>query len=188
MSSPVGLLCLVVSALRVLSGYLVLAPNRWFGNPFLGAVHGGTGVCSSLTSWRVHGPGWFFLWALDVVEVEVAVPGGETPFSLGCLVSLGVTPGCSFPTSRRSGMGVVRACACWACLGCKPAVMFLFVVAMPVFSFARCSALDGLSARQVVTVTWDPQPRASVRGSSLGGGRAQVSSLEQKGKTVGAAA
>ncbi|MQL98368.1 hypothetical protein Taro_031079 [Colocasia esculenta] len=36
----------------------------------------------------------------------------------------------------------------------------------------------------VVTVTWDPQPRASVRGSSPGGGRAQVSDLEQKGKTV----
>ncbi|MQL75893.1 hypothetical protein Taro_008274 [Colocasia esculenta] len=51
------------------------------------------------------------------------------------------------------------------------------------FSFAWCSALEGLSATQVVTVTWDPQPRASVRGSSLGGGRAQVSDLEQKGKT-----
>ncbi|MQM08753.1 hypothetical protein Taro_041611, partial [Colocasia esculenta] len=45
------------------------------------------------------------------------------------------------------------------------------------------SALEGLSARQVVTVTWDPQPRASVRGSSPGGGCAHVSDLEQKGKT-----
>ncbi|MQM22372.1 hypothetical protein Taro_055423 [Colocasia esculenta] len=26
-----------------------------FSNPFLGAVRGGTGVCSSLTSWRVRG-------------------------------------------------------------------------------------------------------------------------------------
>ncbi|MQL92173.1 hypothetical protein Taro_024794 [Colocasia esculenta] len=54
-------------------------------------------------------------------------------------------------------------------------------------SFARCSALEGLSARQVVMVTWDPQPRASIRESSPGGGRAQVSDLEQKGKTVGSA-
>ncbi|MQL70567.1 hypothetical protein Taro_002882 [Colocasia esculenta] len=53
------------------------------------------------------------------------------------------------------------------------------------FSFSQCSALEGLSARQVVTVTWDPQPRASIRGSSLGGGRTQVSDLEQKGKTWG---
>ncbi|MQL81866.1 hypothetical protein Taro_014332 [Colocasia esculenta] len=29
----------------------------------------------SLTSWRVQGPGWFCLWALDLVEVEVAVSG-----------------------------------------------------------------------------------------------------------------
>ncbi|MQM10597.1 hypothetical protein Taro_043491 [Colocasia esculenta] len=50
--------------------------------------------------------------------------------------------------------------------------------------FAPCSALEGLSARQVVTITWDPQPRASVRGSSSGGGHAQVTDLEQKGKTV----
>ncbi|MQM14261.1 hypothetical protein Taro_047192, partial [Colocasia esculenta] len=68
------------------------APDRWFSNPFLGVVCGGTGVCSSLTSWRVQGPGWFFLWALDLVEVEVAVPGGETSFSLGCLVSLELLP------------------------------------------------------------------------------------------------
>ncbi|MQL92447.1 hypothetical protein Taro_025067 [Colocasia esculenta] len=32
--------------------------------------------------------------------------------------------------------------------------------------FARCSALEGLSTRQVVSIAWDPQPRASVKGSS----------------------
>ncbi|MQM05869.1 hypothetical protein Taro_038690 [Colocasia esculenta] len=54
------------------------------------------------------------------------------------------------------------------------------------FSFARCLALEGFSARQVVTFTWDPQPRASVsEGVAPGGGRAQVSDVEQKGKTVG---
>ncbi|MQL68888.1 hypothetical protein Taro_001164 [Colocasia esculenta] len=29
----------------------------------------GTGVFGSPTWWRVHGPGWFCLWALDLVEV-----------------------------------------------------------------------------------------------------------------------
>ncbi|MQL91596.1 hypothetical protein Taro_024212, partial [Colocasia esculenta] len=44
------------------------------------------------------------------------------------------------------------------------------------FSFARCSALESLSARQVVTVTWDPHPRAPVlEGASPGGGLASPS-------------
>ncbi|MQM18205.1 hypothetical protein Taro_051193, partial [Colocasia esculenta] len=41
-------------------------------NPFLGVVCGGTGVCSSLTSWSVRGAGWFCLWALDLVESSFA--------------------------------------------------------------------------------------------------------------------
>ncbi|MQM15940.1 hypothetical protein Taro_048892 [Colocasia esculenta] len=54
------------------------------------------------------------------------------------------------------------------------------------YSFARCSALEGLSAKQVVTIAWDPQPRASVSdGVDLGGGRAQVMDLDQKRKAVG---
>ncbi|MQL72181.1 hypothetical protein Taro_004502, partial [Colocasia esculenta] len=61
---------MVVSALRVLSGCLVQAPNCWLCNPFLGAILGGTGVCSSLTSWRVQGLGWFCLGALNLVEVR----------------------------------------------------------------------------------------------------------------------
>ncbi|MQL99465.1 hypothetical protein Taro_032197 [Colocasia esculenta] len=58
---------LVVSVLRVLSGYLVQAPICCFSNPFLGAVRGGTGVCSSLTSWHVQGGsvcGPLTLWRL----------------------------------------------------------------------------------------------------------------------------
>ncbi|MQM01473.1 hypothetical protein Taro_034226 [Colocasia esculenta] len=47
----------------------VVIPDCCFGNPFLGAVCGGTVGCSSLTSWRVRGAGWFCLWALDLVEV-----------------------------------------------------------------------------------------------------------------------
>ncbi|MQM18689.1 hypothetical protein Taro_051684 [Colocasia esculenta] len=43
------------------------------------------------------------------------------------------------------------------------------------FSFARCSALEGLSVRQVITVTWDTQPHTSVsEGVAPGGGCAQV--------------
>ncbi|MQM11887.1 hypothetical protein Taro_044798 [Colocasia esculenta] len=45
------------------------APDRWFCKPFLGAVYGGTGVCSSLASWRARGPGWFYLWALNLAEL-----------------------------------------------------------------------------------------------------------------------
>ncbi|MQM08524.1 hypothetical protein Taro_041381 [Colocasia esculenta] len=55
-------------------------PDRWFGNLFLGAIRGGTRVCSSLTSWRIQGPGWFCLWALDLVEVRDVV---------ACVVRLG---------------------------------------------------------------------------------------------------
>ncbi|MQL70210.1 hypothetical protein Taro_002533 [Colocasia esculenta] len=40
-----------------------------FRSLFLGASPCGIGVCVSLTSWRVGGPGWFCLWALDLVEV-----------------------------------------------------------------------------------------------------------------------
>ncbi|MQL68873.1 hypothetical protein Taro_001187 [Colocasia esculenta] len=47
-------------------------PDRWFCKPFLGAVRGGTVGCSSLTSWRVRGAGWFHLWALDLVESSFA--------------------------------------------------------------------------------------------------------------------
>ncbi|MQM11785.1 hypothetical protein Taro_044694, partial [Colocasia esculenta] len=44
-------------------------PDCCFGNPFLGAIRGGTGVCSSLTSWSVRGTRWLYLCALDLLEV-----------------------------------------------------------------------------------------------------------------------
>ncbi|MQL82644.1 hypothetical protein Taro_015121 [Colocasia esculenta] len=77
-------------------GRAAVTPDRWFGNPFLGAVRGGTRVCSSLTSWRVQGPGWFCLWALDLVEVEVVVPGDSgLSWSLRCSVSSVVSAVCT---------------------------------------------------------------------------------------------
>ncbi|MQL68885.1 hypothetical protein Taro_001161 [Colocasia esculenta] len=59
--------------------YTVVAPNCCFGNPFLGAVCGGTAGCSSLTSWHVRvlliwlhgvsrGDTWLFL--PDLMEVR----------------------------------------------------------------------------------------------------------------------
>ncbi|MQM05716.1 hypothetical protein Taro_038529, partial [Colocasia esculenta] len=63
------------SAEPVLSGCLVQAPNHWFCKPFLGVVRGGTVGCSSLTSWRLRGAGWFCLWGLDLVEFVSAFVG-----------------------------------------------------------------------------------------------------------------
>ncbi|MQM08664.1 hypothetical protein Taro_041521 [Colocasia esculenta] len=57
------------SRTTVLSRCLVQTPDCGFVNSFLGAIRGGTVGCSSLTSWRVRGAGWFCLWALDLVEV-----------------------------------------------------------------------------------------------------------------------
>ncbi|MQL84935.1 hypothetical protein Taro_017437 [Colocasia esculenta] len=54
---------------------------------------------------------------------------------------------------------------------------------------ATCSS--EFSASAATQFSWHrvvPSPRASVRGSSLDGGRAQVTDLEQKGKTCGALA
>ncbi|MQM03480.1 hypothetical protein Taro_036266 [Colocasia esculenta] len=51
---------------------------------------------------------------------EVVVPVVRRSFSLGCLVSLGGTPGCSFSTSWRSGMCVPRVTSA---LGLTPLVL-----------------------------------------------------------------
>ncbi|MQM17487.1 hypothetical protein Taro_050457, partial [Colocasia esculenta] len=74
------------------------APDCCFRNVFLGASRGSTGVCGSLTSWRVQGPGCFCLWALSLVEVCGGRVCGETSFSRSCSVSLMVTPVCAFLT------------------------------------------------------------------------------------------
>ncbi|MQL73428.1 hypothetical protein Taro_005776, partial [Colocasia esculenta] len=93
--------------LRVLSGCLVQTPDCCFCNLFHGAVCGGTGVCFP-NFVLCPGSKVVLLVALDLVEVRGSHPGGETSVSRGCSVSLVVTPGCSFPTSWRSGM-LVRA-------------------------------------------------------------------------------
>ncbi|MQM08605.1 hypothetical protein Taro_041462 [Colocasia esculenta] len=90
-SSSVGL---------VLSGCLVQAPNYCFSNLFLGVVRGGTGVVSEVQGGSACGPST--LW-----RSEVVVPVVRHYFSRGFLVSLVVTPGCSFPTLWRSRMLVL---------------------------------------------------------------------------------
>ncbi|MQL83459.1 hypothetical protein Taro_015950, partial [Colocasia esculenta] len=49
------------------------ALDRWFCNLLHGAIRGVTRVCSSLNSWRVQSPGWFRLWAFNLVELRVEV-------------------------------------------------------------------------------------------------------------------
>ncbi|MQL96950.1 hypothetical protein Taro_029634 [Colocasia esculenta] len=64
-----GLVALVVTEfLMLFLRCLMQTHDCCFYNPFLGAILGGTGVCSSLTSWRVRGSGWFCLWALNLEE------------------------------------------------------------------------------------------------------------------------
>ncbi|MQL72340.1 hypothetical protein Taro_004674 [Colocasia esculenta] len=48
---------------------LTVSSVMGLARPFLGAVHGGTVGCSSLTSCSVRGLEWFCLWAPDLVEL-----------------------------------------------------------------------------------------------------------------------
>ncbi|MQL90585.1 hypothetical protein Taro_023193 [Colocasia esculenta] len=106
---------------------------RWFRShvgrvgvgPQLGraAVVQGSSACGPSTMWRS----------------EVVVPVVRRSFSHGCSVSLVVTPGCSFPTSWRSGMLGACVVRLWShvvapvfrellCLsGCMPRCCFRFV-------------------------------------------------------------
>ncbi|MQL82655.1 hypothetical protein Taro_015135 [Colocasia esculenta] len=86
-----GRAAVVVLFFAVPSGCRVLTPDCCFGNPFLGAVRGGTGRCSSLTSWSVRGAGWFCLWALDLVETLVS--RSRSGVSMSFFVSAGVCRG-----------------------------------------------------------------------------------------------
>ncbi|MQM18824.1 hypothetical protein Taro_051821 [Colocasia esculenta] len=111
--------------------------------------------------------------------VSVLFGGVSVSRAVPCVPALADGPSGGF----RKGY---RACLCFLGLSSLQASCADFCGGCPASSlFARWSALEGLFVRQVVTVTWDPQPRTSVRGSSLGGGCAQVTDLEQKGKTVG---
>ncbi|MQL89039.1 hypothetical protein Taro_021613 [Colocasia esculenta] len=93
------------------------APSCCFSNSFLVAVLGGTVRCSSRTLWRVRGPGWFCLWALNLVE-EVQDVGA-------CVVRLGshvVAPGFHelFLSRRVCAEGYFRIVLLWP----DPGVVF----------------------------------------------------------------
>ncbi|MQL86659.1 hypothetical protein Taro_019211, partial [Colocasia esculenta] len=53
-----------------------------FYNLLRGAVCGGTRLCSSMTSWSVRGAGWFYLWALNLVESSLASASVGVPAAL----------------------------------------------------------------------------------------------------------
>ncbi|MQM18743.1 hypothetical protein Taro_051738, partial [Colocasia esculenta] len=107
----------------------------------------------------------------DVTTAEwVATSEEASPQSDATLSQLGWPPGGIqgvAPFGCKGRPGSIQGVVPFVCEG-RPAEL-------GVFSFAQCSALEGLFARQVVTITWDPYPRAPVsEGVALGGGRAQV--------------
>ncbi|MQL83983.1 hypothetical protein Taro_016482 [Colocasia esculenta] len=151
---------------------------------------GGRGVVKAL--WGVSSPFSAFSmlpspWCVNVVGVGdpgMKHPGGRP--SVSCRDSLVVAT--RFPVATRLLLRLPYP-SLWYRDGIggreKTCVASgVFVAAVGVSVWAPGQALEGLSVRQVVIVTWDSQPRASVRGSSMGGGRAQVTDLEQKGKMV----
>ncbi|MQL87025.1 hypothetical protein Taro_019558, partial [Colocasia esculenta] len=179
---------------------MVVVAQPWVSNPFLGAIRGGTGGCSSLTLWHVQGVGWFCMWAVDLVEIRGGCTSGET-FLLTWLFGVSRGSAWLFLPDLVEGLAIAGVCCRTVVVAaCSPfvassvscecerlyselRVAFLQVLG---FSFTRCLVLEGLSMRQIVTITWDPQPRASMSdGVAPGGGRAQVTNLEQKGKNGG---
>ncbi|MQM18981.1 hypothetical protein Taro_051980 [Colocasia esculenta] len=88
----------------------------------------------------------------------VSVLSGGVPVSraVSCMPALADDPSGGFQKGCRAclcllGLSWLQASCADFCGGCLAS-----------FSFARCSALEGLSARQVVTVTWDPHPQEPV--------------------------
>ncbi|MQM14728.1 hypothetical protein Taro_047663 [Colocasia esculenta] len=70
-----------------------------------------------------------------------------------------------------SERGAMRACACWACLGYKPAVLVSMVVAPPVSLSPGARHLRACPRDRLLPLPGTPGPRASVlEGVSPGGG------------------
>ncbi|MQL86934.1 hypothetical protein Taro_019458, partial [Colocasia esculenta] len=111
------------------------------------------------------------LWSHFGYLVSVLFGGVPVSQAVPCVPALADGP------SR--GCSQKWCCACLCLLGLswlQASRAISLLVATPVFSFTRCSAIQGLSARQVVTITWDPYPRAPVsEGVAPGGGRARSS-------------
>ncbi|MQL71350.1 hypothetical protein Taro_003670, partial [Colocasia esculenta] len=77
-------------------------------------VRGGTGVCGLPTSWRVQGPEWFCVWALDPVKVFLVLLSA-TASSVGfCWQQSGLSTGWS---QQRS---LLVAAAVWFSAGVFP--------------------------------------------------------------------
>ncbi|MQM06270.1 hypothetical protein Taro_039092 [Colocasia esculenta] len=156
------------------------------------ALSGGFGVVeSSASSWQSGGASWSdtkcvtfwlrqdphyvpLLGCDDLLVAFLLLSEGGTLF----VVTYWRQVGCRLLAQKATHLWSLSGCLVSVLLGGVPGSR-----AVSCFSFAQCSALEGLSARQVVTITWDPQPRASMsEGVASGDGRAQVTNLEQKGK------
>ncbi|MQL68300.1 hypothetical protein Taro_000583 [Colocasia esculenta] len=90
----------------------------------------------------------------------VSVLFGSVPVSraVPCVSALADGPSGGF---RRG----CRACLCLLGLSWFQASYASFYGGCPANSlFTQCQALEGLSVRQVVTITWDPHPREPVEG------------------------
>ncbi|MQL80174.1 hypothetical protein Taro_012623 [Colocasia esculenta] len=126
-------------------------------------------------------------------RLQLHLEEGDTPVVAFWLLGFYYAWLCSSFSGRAVCVGVGRQ-PFWGFpegVSCVPVPAGLVLVASQLCRFCggcHANALEGLSGRQVVIVTWDPQPRTSVRGSSPGGGCPQVMDLEQKGKTMGTAA
>ncbi|MQL74342.1 hypothetical protein Taro_006699 [Colocasia esculenta] len=90
--------------------------------------------------------------------VSVLSGGVLISWAVSCVLALADGPSGGFQMGYRAclcllGLSWLQASCAGFCGGCPAS-----------FSFPWCSALERLSARQIVTVTWDPHPREPVEG------------------------
>ncbi|MQM13189.1 hypothetical protein Taro_046112 [Colocasia esculenta] len=185
------LLCLVWVALLVVRQALVVACVQTMRMIWVGSsgADGHCPVCRGVL--HVHAIDWLWVtikklsFGLAVVFLVGLVPAAPVELSTSACVLCAIVV---HPVSHR--MSVV-----WTIPGCS-----ITAICLPddVATAERIAALEKASPcvgrrpfwgfPEGVSCVPDPQPRASVRGSSLGGGHAQVTNLEKKGKTVGTVA
>ncbi|MQM13415.1 hypothetical protein Taro_046340 [Colocasia esculenta] len=111
-----------------------------------------SGSCMGFLAFGVQGS-WVFIapYVHEVPSVAWAQKSSvPISWAVPCVSALADDPSGGF----RKGC---HACLCLLGLSwLRASGAVSVVVAKPVFSFARCSALEGLSARQIVTISWDP--------------------------------
>ncbi|MQL70284.1 hypothetical protein Taro_002592 [Colocasia esculenta] len=134
-------------------------------------IRGGTGMCGLPTSWRVQGPEWFCVWALDPVEFPVfGVPAalvGEglviptRPCSRG---SPPLLPSARGSSSRELGVGRVAEAFLAPCVVSSSVKATCQVSRSPEAPARATRGLAPVGLSEVVSVAWDPHPREPVEG------------------------